>query len=147
MPATTGSELVVLLFRALSETEQELVLKHLAAPATDTATSPPTSRRRKMHRYPETALADALAACVTELGVIPFVEEFAAWRKSKLAQAVDAGTKLELPTESPYRRRYGRWEAALEHFGYDMIAYQARLDGSRRRSNAGLERFQFGRPR
>lgn len=95
-------------------------------------------RVAKVDRYSEGTLRDTLMRCVRELGRPPLVEEFAEWRQRELART--RAQEVVLPSDSPYRRRYGSWERALLHFGFDAEAVAARLVPGRERSTAGARR-------
>jgi len=72
------------------------------------------------------------------------VIEFELWRQREIELAKARGEDLFLPSDSPYRRRWGGWEAALRHFGFEPEEIEGRLGPGRERSNESLQRFQFG---
>lgn len=75
----------------------------------------------KIWRYTDAALGDALRSCEAYYGRPPSVPEFEHWRDRELELARAAGNNtLQLPSPTPYRRRWGTWEKALLHFGYTM---------------------------
>lgn len=98
----------------------------------------PTLERRarlsKVDRYSEATLRETLLRCASELGHPPVVEEFEKWRRHELAQSSAVG--VILPSDSPYRRRFGSWEAALLYFGFSPEEVEGRLVGGRERSSA-----------
>jgi len=94
-------------------------------------------RRAKVWRYTDQSLATALKACARALGRPPLVEEYAAWRR----QALKRGQR-DIPTDSPYRRRFDSWEGALRHFGFTDAEIAGRLVDGRARSNAWLAEWQ-----
>lgn len=92
-------------------------------------------RLGKVWRYTEDQLADTLEQCsfyyVVTYGLAddaryaPLVGEFQHWREREFELARDRGDMhFHLPSDSPYRRRYGDWETALMHFGFtsDQLA-------------------------
>lgn len=97
----------------------------------------------KVHRYREETLRATLERCARDLGHVPLVIEFEHWRQRELELAKARGEELFLPSDSPYRRRWGSWEDALLHFGFTPEAVAERLEPGRERSNQSLRRFQF----
>lgn len=95
----------------------------------------------KAHRYREETLRETLADCADDLSHVPLVAEYKAWREREMELGAASGREKFLPSDSPYRRRYGSWEAALMHFGFTPEAVAARLELGRERSNASLARF------
>jgi hypothetical protein len=60
----------------------------------------------------------------------PMVAEFETWRERKLELAVaQRNDALHLPSNTPYRRRWGTWEATLLRFGYTPDQVAERLEG------------------
>jgi hypothetical protein len=86
----------------------------------------------KIWRYTEDSLRTALQRCAEDLGGrAPMVAEFEHWRQRELELARARGDDtLHLPSATPYRKRWGTWEAALVHFGFDNDQRARRLDGS-----------------
>jgi hypothetical protein len=87
------------------------------------------SHRRlgKPVRYSEDELREALAACVAHFGRVPNTAEYSWWRERQLELARAKGQeKPHLPTDGPYRERWGGWEGGLAHFSYtpDAIAHR-----------------------
>lgn len=84
----------------------------------------------KVWRYTEDSLRDALQRCSVQLDDrAPMVAEFEHWRERELELARARGDDtLHLPSATPYRRRWGTWEEALIHFGFDDAQRAARLD-------------------
>jgi hypothetical protein len=97
----------------------------------------------KVHRYREQTLREAIARCARDLGHVPLVIEFEHWRQRELELAKARGEELWLPSDSPYRRRWGSWEEALLHCGFTPEAIAERLEPGRERSDQSLKRFQF----
>jgi hypothetical protein len=86
-------------------------------------------RLGKIWRYTETTLRETLARCVADYGHVPQVAEFDWWRQQELDLARRRGDDAaHLPSATPYRRRYGTWEAALLHFGYTPDQVAERLE-------------------
>jgi hypothetical protein len=84
-------------------------------------------RLGKPVRYSEDELREALAACVEHFGRVPNTPEYAWWRERQLELARARGEKKpHLPTDGPYRERWGGWEGGMLHFGYtpDAIAHR-----------------------
>jgi hypothetical protein len=98
----------------------------------------------KVHRYREETLRETLERCAADLGHVPLIIEFEHWRQRKLELAKAQGQELFLPSDSPYRRRWGSWQDALLHLGFTPEAIAERLEPGRRHSNESLKRFQFG---
>lgn len=85
-------------------------------------------RLGKPVRYSEDELRAVLAACVTHFGYVPNTKEYVWWRERQLELARARGEKRpHLPSEGPYRERWGGWESALLHFGYTPDALAHRL--------------------
>jgi hypothetical protein len=97
----------------------------------------------KVHRYREETLRAALEKCAADLGHVPLIIEYEHWRQRELELAKAQGQELFLPSDSPYRRRWGNWENALIHLGFPPEAIKERLEPGRERSNEALARFQF----
>jgi hypothetical protein len=84
-------------------------------------------RLGKPVRYSEGELREALAACVEHFGRVPNTAEYSWWRERQLELARAQGRERpHLPTEGPYRERWGGWEGGMLHFGYtpDAIAHR-----------------------
>lgn len=92
----------------------------------------------KVGRYREETLRETLEQCVEALGHIPLLIDFELWRQKELELAKAQGRELFLPSDSPYRRRYGSWEKALLHFGYPEEEVKARLEPSQEKNTARL---------
>jgi hypothetical protein len=80
----------------------------------------------KVHRYREETLRETMMRCAEFLGHPPLVAEFEAWRYRELELAKARGEESALPSDSPYRTRFGTWERALLHFGFS----QEEIDGA-----------------
>jgi hypothetical protein len=85
-------------------------------------------RLGKIWRYREDTLVDTMRQCVEAIGHVPQVAEFDWWRQQQLDLARARGDELHLPSASPYRKRWGTWEAALRHFGYTAGQIDGRFD-------------------
>lgn len=84
-------------------------------------------RLGKPVRYSEDELREALARAVEHFGRVPNTPEYAWWRERQLELARAQGEERpHLPTEGPFRERWGGWEGGLLHFGYtpDAIAHR-----------------------
>lgn len=92
----------------------------------------------KVWRYTERQLAETLDRCsayfVARFGLpagaryAPLVAEFDHWREREHELARARGDHAyQLPSSSPYRRRYGDWETALQHFGFTSDQLAERL--------------------
>lgn len=97
----------------------------------------------KVHRYREETLRETLERCARDLGHVPLVIEFEHWRTRELELAKARGEQLFLPSDSPYRRRFGTWEEALLYFGFTPEAVAERLEPGRELGNANLVPFQY----
>jgi hypothetical protein len=97
----------------------------------------------KVHRYREETLRATLERCAGDLGHVPLVIEFEHWRQREMELAKAQGQELFLPSDSPYRRRWGSWENALLHLGFTLEAIKERLEPGRERSAGALSRYQF----
>jgi hypothetical protein len=95
-------------------------------------------RLAKVWRYGEETLGEVLRECARDLGHAPLVEEFQAWRLARLERT--GARAVGLPTDSPYRRRFGSWEGALRHFGFTDEQIRERLKPGRKRSQESLRR-------
>ena len=86
-------------------------------------------RLRKVQRYSEETLRATIERCVDELGRIPLIADFSEWRERELKRS--RTPDLLLPTDSPYRSRYGTWKRALAHFGFSEETVTARRNQGR----------------
>lgn len=83
----------------------------------------------KVWRFTEATLRDAMAQAVEYYGRPPLVSEYDWWRDRALELALAEGNDaLHIPSATPYRRRWGTWEAALLHFGYTSDQLAERLE-------------------
>jgi hypothetical protein len=98
----------------------------------------------KVHRYRDETLREVVERCAADLGHPPLVIEFELWRQREHELAKARGEELHLPSDSPYRRRWGGWEQALIALGFSEAEVLGRLEPGRESSNASLTRFQFG---
>jgi hypothetical protein len=86
-------------------------------------------RLGKVWRYTAETLEKVLRDCHAEIGHVPQLAEFIHWRNRKLEIARARGDDaLHLPSDGPYRRRYGSWEKALLAFGYTPDEVAERLE-------------------
>jgi hypothetical protein len=92
----------------------------------------------KPGRYREETLRDSLEQCVQALGRLPLVIDFELWRQKEIELARAQGRELFIPSDSPYRSRYGSWEKALLHFGYPEEEVKGRLEPSAEQNVARL---------
>ena len=80
----------------------------------------PDAKRRaelaKVDRYTEKTLRTTLERCAQEIGHVPTSNDFDAWRRRVAKRS--RRKALVLPSNSPYRRRFGTWERALLYFGF-----------------------------
>lgn len=76
-------------------------------------------RLGKVWKHTEATLRDTLAAAVKNYGRVPTVAEFDWWREREIQIAKAKTQELHLPSATPYRKRWGSWDGALRHFGYD----------------------------
>jgi Homing endonuclease associated repeat len=77
-------------------------------------------RLGKVWKYTEETLRDTLAQAVEHYGRPMTVAEFDWWRERQFQLAKAEGKDgLHLASATPYRKRWGGWEGALRHFGYD----------------------------
>jgi hypothetical protein len=107
---------------------------------------PQGSRRdslKKVDRYTDETLGEVLLRCAHELGHVPLVEEFDAWRDREIKRT--RRKKLALPSNSPYRRRWGTWTGALLHFGFTQAEIDARRAPARRVALENLRAHQYRR--
>jgi Homing endonuclease associated repeat len=97
----------------------------------------------KVHRYRDETLREIVHRCAADLGHPPLVIEFELWRQREHELAQARGEELHLPSDSPYRRRWGTWEAALLALGFDEADVLGRLEPGRATGNANLSPFQY----
>jgi hypothetical protein len=97
----------------------------------------------KVHRYREETLREVLERCARALGHVPLVIEFELWRQREHELAKARGEELHLPSDSPYRRRWGSWDAALLALGFSEDDVLARLEPGRSVGNENLTPFQY----
>lgn len=108
---------------------------------------PQGSRRdslKKIDRYTDETLGKVLLRCARDLGHVPLVEEFDAWRTREINRT--RSKKFALPSNSPYRRRWGTWEGALLHFGFTQAEIDARRAPAREAALDNLRPHQYSRP-
>lgn len=86
-------------------------------------------RMGKIWKYTEETLRLTLAEAVEHYGRPMTVAEFDWWRERQFELARAEGNDLlHLPSATPYRKRWGTWEGALRHFGYDPALSGTRLE-------------------
>ncbi len=74
-------------------------------------------------------------------GLPPSVAEFEWWRERELRLAEATGEDLNLPSSSPYRRRWGTWEEALLAFGFTADEVALRLEGKTKPHNHNADPY------
>lgn len=99
------------------------------------------SRLAKVDRYSEETLRETLLRCAADFGHVPLVDDFQQWRVRELKRT--RSRALVLPSDSPYRRRWGTWERALRHLGFSAEEIAARHKPGRERSNESLRLFGY----
>jgi hypothetical protein len=87
-------------------------------------------RLAKVWRYRDETLGRVLRECARDLGHPPLVAEFQAWRIARLERT--GARAVGLPTDSPYRRRFGSWRGALRAYGFSEEEISTRSRGSER---------------
>jgi hypothetical protein len=97
----------------------------------------------KVNTYREEALREALERCTEALGHVPLIAEYEHWRYREIELAKAKGEELWVPSDSPFRRRWGTWEQALEHFGYEEERRLARFEPGRERSAKAIEPYRY----
>lgn len=86
----------------------------------------------KVWRYSDETLRTALLEAAAEVGHPPTTAEFDWWREREMEKArAEGNDDLHLPSDAPYRKRWGSWAAALIHFGFDEREIQDRLEATR----------------
>jgi hypothetical protein len=103
-----------------------------------------SKRVGKVHRYRDDTLREVVKRCAADLGHVPLVIEFELWRQREHELAKARGEELHLPSDSPYRRRWGSWDCAMVALGFSEDEVLARLEPGREASNESLARFQYG---
>jgi hypothetical protein len=85
-------------------------------------------RLGKVWRYDDEDLRTTLERAVAHYGYPPSTAEFDWWREKQFELARATGREdPHLPSVTPYRKRWGTWEAALLHFGYSEEEVARRL--------------------
>ncbi len=82
----------------------------------------------KVWKYTEATLKETLERCVADLGGVPQLAEFEHWREREIELARAEGQVLHLPSDGPYRRRYGSWPKALLGLGFTPDEVAERLE-------------------
>jgi hypothetical protein len=79
-------------------------------------------------QFREDEMRKALHDCAAELGRLPLSEEYKKWRQKEIDLASVRGEEAWLPSYASYHRRFGAWEKALVHYGFDRDEVYARLE-------------------
>jgi hypothetical protein len=96
----------------------------------------------KVWRYTDDTLRDALMRAAEYWDRPPSVAEFEWWREQEQRRLQATGdTDPYLPSTSPYRKRWGTWEAALLHFGFSREDVALRLEGKTQPHNRNADPF------
>lgn len=96
----------------------------------------------KVWRYTDDTLREVLLRAAEHWGRPPSVAEFEWWREHELRRAQATGDgEMQLPSASPYRKRWGGWEQALLHFGFAPEEVAQRLEGKTEPHNKGLDLY------
>jgi hypothetical protein len=82
----------------------------------------------KIWKYTDQTLRESLLQAADEIGHAPQVAEYSWWRERQLEIARTRGEEVHLPSPTPYRKRFGSWEAALKHYGFSAEEIDARLE-------------------
>jgi len=98
----------------------------------------------KVHRYRDQTLRETLERCAAYVGHPPLVAEFESWRYREIELAKAQGESIAIPSGSPYRLRFGSWEAALRHFGFTQADIDQAHEAGAARALAQLRPFQRG---
>lgn len=99
-------------------------------------------RLGKVWRYTEDLLRETLLRAAEHWGRPPSTQEFEWWRERELELTAAAGDREAfLPSTSPYRKRFGTWEAALLHFGFTPEQAALRLEGKTQPHNRNADPY------
>ena len=79
-------------------------------------------------QFREDELRQGLNDCANELGRVPLSAEYREWRQKEIELAKARGEDARLPSYEAFWRRYGDWDSALIHFGFDRDEVYARLE-------------------
>lgn len=96
-------------------------------------------RTGKVHKYTDEQLRVTLLRCAAAIGHVPLVADLQAWRLREEELARAAGEAIYLPSDSPYRRRWGSWEGALRAVGFTQQEIDERLTAGRLIGAANIE--------
>ncbi|HLX32607.1 MAG TPA: hypothetical protein VKR79_07550 [Gaiellaceae bacterium] len=95
------------------------------------------SRLAKVDRYTDETLRQTLLRCGGELGHPPLVTEYVAWREEQIKRS--RKRRLSIPSNGPFRSRWGSWRKALLACGFDEKEVDARVAAARERTNRNLD--------
>jgi hypothetical protein len=99
-------------------------------------------RLGKVWCYTEDLLRETLLRAAEHWGRPPSTQEFEWWRERELELAAASGDRNAfLPSTSPYRMRFGTWEAALLHFGFTPEQAALRLEGKTQPRNRNADPY------
>ena len=74
--------------------------------------------RTRPARYPRERLIGCLGACAADLGRVPSVRDYDAWREQKRREAVASGrARPDVPFSRTIRERFGGWAPSLAAAG------------------------------
>ncbi|HZP73695.1 MAG TPA: hypothetical protein VFA97_09990 [Gaiellaceae bacterium] len=97
----------------------------------------------KPHTYTEQTMREVLHRCAADLGGAPLVIEYEHWRQREIELAKARGEELFLPSSSPFRRKWGTWDKALEAAGFQPKEIAERLEPARERANENLRWYRY----
>lgn len=84
----------------------------------------------KIWKYTDETLRHCIQEAGKSIGRAPQISEYMWWREQQRELAKARGETLFLPSATPYRQRFGTWEAALIHYGYSKEEIDKRLERS-----------------
>lgn len=87
-------------------------------------------RLGKIWKYTDETLRQCILDAGAAIGRAPQVSEYLWWREEQRELARARGEILHMPSATPYRQRFGSWEAALLHYGYTQEEIDQRLERS-----------------
>lgn len=74
--------------------------------------------RQVVHRYSNQRLSECLLACARDLGRVPMVRDYVAWREDALDKPGPKRTgRSDVPHHRTYYERFGSWDGALDAAG------------------------------
>lgn len=96
----------------------------------------------KTWKYTVQTLSETLVRVVEHYGRAPTVAEFEWWREREMQTARARGDiSYELPSSSPFRKRWGSWEGALTANGIEPELIAARHEGSAAPANRNADPY------